>query len=424
MKLAAVISLITVCAWPLAAQTPPDPELQQQYELSLAMNDAGTSAVDIIRNLEAYLKKYPDTKQRPKIEQALAKAAVDSDDDARIVLYGERVMKSAPKDDLALIDRLTRVLVDSSDSEQRKQSVEYAKRYEADVAARGKENPPGHLTPGEWADEVSRAMARALALEAHAIGVNEGAEAGAKLAARSWEAWPTGEGAREYAYWLVKLGRNQEAIEFYADAFTLQDSRTTEADRAKDRQRMGELYTKLNGSERGLGDLILQAYDRTAALLSERRDVLKAKDPNSVAGNIEDFVLPAVNSGTPALNVSALKGKTVVMDFWATWCVPCRAQQPLIEKVRQHFADAKDIAFVSVDADEDLSLVAPFVKDQGWQNPGYFEAGLAQKMMITAIPTVLVLDPSGRIYSRMTGFIPERFEQMLTQRIEDARRNP
>ena len=73
--------------------------------------------------------------------------------------------------------------------------------------------------------------------------------------------------------------------------------------------------------------------------------------------------------------------------------------------------------------DDEPSLAAPFAKQQGWVNPGYFEAGLAQKLTISAIPTVLVLDSSGRIFSRITGFIPERFEQMLTQRVEDARRN-
>ena len=84
-------------------------------------------------------------------------------------------------------------------------------------------------------------------------------------------------------------------------------------------------------------------------------------------------------------------------------------------------SDAKDVVFVAVDADEDISLVAPFVKEQGWKEQGYFEAGLARRFNISSIPTVLVLDPNGRISSRMIGFIPERFEQMLTERVDEAR---
>jgi thioredoxin-related protein len=90
--------------------------------------------------------------------------------------------------------------------------------------------------------------------------------------------------------------------------------------------------------------------------------------------------------------------------------------------VRKHFEEDKDIVFIPVDADDDASLVAPFLKEQNWES-GYLEAGLAQKMVISAIPTVLVLDPAGRIYSRMTGFVPERFEQTLTERVEEARHN-
>lgn len=423
MRFLAALALIPIFVAIGTAQTPPpDPELQEQYELSLALNDAGNSPVDIIRNLEVYLKKYPETKHRHDIEQTLAKAAMDSNDDGRIVLYGEKVLQNSTKDDLTLIDRVTRVLVDSGDPEELKKSVEYAKRYDADVLALRQQNPPGHLTTGQWSDEVSRALARALVLEADALGKTSGAEAGLDAARKSWESWPTGEGAREVAYWLVKLGRTQEAVEYYADAFALQDSRTTEADRARDRKRLGELYKSLNGSEKGLGDIVLEAYDRTSALLNERRDALKEKDPNTGAVNIEDFVLPAVDKGFPSLNLSSLKGKTVVIEFWATWCVPCRAQHPLIENVKKHFADARDVEFVAVDADDDPSLAAPFAKERGW-NAGYFEAGLAQKLVISSIPTVLVLDPAGHVYSRMVGFIPERFEQMLSDRIEEARKN-
>jgi len=424
-----ILLVIALAGLPMAGQTPdtakPDQPFQEQYELSQAVGEAGSSPIDIIRALEAHLSKYPDTKQRAVIEQTLAKAAMDSNDNPRIILYGERVLAAGAntRDDMALLDRVTRALLDSTDSVQARKALEYARRYENDVIALRSQTPPGHQTPGQWADEADRALARALALEAQAAGDLDGAEAGAKIALKSWEAYPTGEGAREVAHWLIELKRNQEAIQYYANAFTLEDALTAAADRAKDRKRMGDLYSKLNGSETGLGDVILQAFDRTSSLMDARRAVLKARDPNAVAANVVDFILPAVGEGAPPLALSSLKGKTVVMDFWATWCAPCRAQQPLIENVKKHFEDAKDIVFLAVDADDEPSLAAPFAKQQGWANPGYFEAGLAQKLTISAIPTVLVLDSSGRVFSRITGFIPERFEQMLTQRVEDARRN-
>ena len=100
---------------------------------------------------------------------------------------------------------------------------------------------------------------------------------------------------------------------------------------------------------------------------------------------------------------------------------PCRAQKPIIETVMKRFEAIPDVVFLAVDADDDPSLVAPFLKEQGWNNAGYFEAGLAKNLSITSIPTVVVFDPTGRIYSRINGFAPDRFEQTLTQRIEEAR---
>jgi thiol-disulfide isomerase/thioredoxin len=318
---------------------------------------------------------------------------------------------------------VTRALVDKTDVENAKRAIEYAKRYEDDVAVlRMKMEPPGHLTPALWSEELDKAMARSLALEARATGYAGDPAVAEKIARKSWESYPTGEGARETAFWLSSLGSNAEAVEFYADAFTLEDTRSTQADRARDRARLGELYAGLHGSEKGLGDAILAAYDRTSSLLSRRRAELKAKDPNSDATSIVDFTLPAVDKAAPPLVLSKLKGKTVVMDFWATWCAPCRAQQPLLEKLATQYAGAPDVLFVAVDADDDLSLVAPFLSDQKWQNQGYFEAGLARLLNVNSIPTVLVLDPGGQISSRMIGFIPDRFDQMLTERVEEARK--
>jgi thiol-disulfide isomerase/thioredoxin len=424
-------SLLALIALQSQAQTSitidPAGDVKEQFELSEAVSEAGASSIDLIRAFELHLKKYPESKQRVSIEKALLKSATETNDNRRIVLYGERVLqRESPPDRgdvLQMLDRVILALVDQKDSPQSKRAIGYAKRYLDDVAVmRTKMEPPGHLTPALWSEELDKAMARGLLLEARATGYSGDPAAAERLAAKSWEAYPTAEGARERAFWLSSLGRNKEAIELYADAFTVEDKSTTEADRARDRARLGEIYSTLNGSEKGLGDVILAAYDRTSALLGLRRANLKAKDPNSQAIDIVDFTLPAIDKTAPPLVLSRLKGKTVVMDFWATWCAPCRAQQPLIEKVEKRYGDATDVVFAAIDADDDPSLVAPFVKEQGWKNQGYFEAGLARLLTISSIPTVLVIDPSGQVSSRMIGFIPDRFEQMLTERVEEARK--
>jgi thiol-disulfide isomerase/thioredoxin len=130
------------------------------------------------------------------------------------------------------------------------------------------------------------------------------------------------------------------------------------------------------------------------------------------------FTLRAVDG--PPLRMATLEGKVAVLDFWATWCGPCRAQHPLYEQVKQRFAGNPDVIFLSIDADEDRSLVKPFLSEAKWPDAVYFEDGLSRAWAIHAIPTTVVLDRSGRVSARMSGYVPERFVEMLGDRITEA----
>jgi len=210
----------------------------------------------------------------------------------------------------------------------------------------------------------------------------------------------------------------EEAARALADAFTIPDRHTTDADRERDRGRMGDLYAKAKGSEAGLGDLVLAAYDRNVALVHARELRMRAGDPNAQLTNPMQFKLRGVNAST--LDLATLKGKVVVMDFWATWCGPCRAQHPLYERVKAQFANRGDVVFLSVNADDNRALVKPFLAEVGWKDRVYFEDGLARALKVSSLPTTVVIGRDGAVYSRMNGYVPERFVEMLSGRISDA----
>lgn len=388
----------------------------QNKELMEAITDANNSNVDILRALEGFLKKYPQTLLRNEVERLLAHASVEVKDDRRTVLYGERILAASP-DDMLLLDRVARSLLALGGKENASASLKYSVTFADNVRK---------LPPAEGSDaarkqeERDRALARALIYQSRAkaaLGDHQEAE---RLAAQSFSTYAAEEAAREWAARLEQLGRLKDAIARLADAFTVPDSRALESDRAEDRQRLGQLYRKLHHSEKGLGDLILAAYDRTAAQVEQRRKRLQALDPNLAATDPMQFTISGLDGSK--LPLSNLKGNVVVVDFWATWCQPCRAQHPLYEQVKARFKDRSDVIFLAIDTDseEDRPKVGPFLDGQNWSRKVYFEDGLQRLLNVTSIPTTMLFDKRGRVASRMNGFLPDKFVDQLTQRIHSA----
>jgi thiol-disulfide isomerase/thioredoxin len=131
---------------------------------------------------------------------------------------------------------------------------------------------------------------------------------------------------------------------------------------------------------------------------------------------------PPLDASKPFQGWEAFRGNFVVIDFWATWCGPCKAQRPLYEEVEKKFKDSPNVVFLSVNTDEDRGLVAPFIKSQHWTNTVYFDGGLSDWAKVNSIPTTMIVDKTGQISSRMNGFIPDRFVDLLTARIQETLR--
>ena len=426
-----LLLLFLPLAWPQArpAATPPPAQKtpqeaaqqaeddREQSDLSAAMQEAGNSAVDYERVLENHLKKYPNGKGHATIEKALVMAAIDAKDDGRIVLYGEHVLAANPND-AQLLEKIAAALLTRDNRDSLTKAYGYAQRLETRLNEMMTQPPPEGYSQGRWRMQNQRRLGESLRMQAEAQGrLGKTAEAEA-LAKRAWDTNPTSKAAREWGHWLALNGKTVEAIERYGDAFTLEDPDSTEEDRRKDRATMRDLYLQLHKTEKGLGDMLLAAYDRTTALSAQRLAKLRELEPNAEAKTVMDFTLPAFNG--EALKMRSLKGKTVVLDFWATWCGPCKAQRPLYQKVEKMFEGNPNVVFLSINTDEDPKLVPPYIANQKWTNPVYYESGLGAMLRVQNIPTTIVLNRDGQIVSRMAGFIPERFVDMLKSRIEET----
>jgi len=394
-----------------------DASSAEEQDLRQWVGEAGSSPTEMVRALEKHLAKYPNSKRHAEVIRALAKASVEIRDNARILKYGEEYLKQNPSD-LVVLERVTRLLTSPGDKDSNEKGLHYAELFTKGMRELEQQKPEeGRMTAG-MREDLDRGIARGYTFQARAKG-HLGQYAEAEAAAReSFRIYPSAEPARELAVWLLKQGKQEDALPALADAFALPDQRVTDEERLQTRRQMGELYRGLRGSEKGLGDLILAAYDRAVAVRAARHDRLKAIDPNAGEANAMKYTISGVNG--EKLDLGTLRGKVVVLDFWATWCGPCRTQYPMYERVKESFKNRNDVVFLGINTDQDRDQVKPFLHEQKWNKAVYYEDGLSSLLKVSSIPTTIIFDRKGALFTRMNGFVPERFTDMLKERIQEA----
>ena len=129
--------------------------------------------------------------------------------------------------------------------------------------------------------------------------------------------------------------------------------------------------------------------------------------------SIRDFSLPMVSSASAAKtqpvelqSLSALKGKVVFLNFWATWCGPCRDEMPSMEILYKRFKD-KGLEILAVNCQENQEDVLAFMANYGLTFPALLDEDgrVSGAYGIQAIPTTFLINRDGRIILRLVGSI-------------------
>ncbi len=249
-----------------------------------------------------------------------------------------------------------------------------------------------------------------------------------------------------YAFGLFKLGRYRDAQEAYREAYELTEGSNPDINERllqcylrngeyaaavevtkecienmnysdKLLEYGNEAFAKKEGSTEGFDQLIEAARER--AMVKAKGEALKKRFDRPAP----DF--EARNLSGDVIQLAKLRGKVVVLDFWATWCGPCKAAFPYVQKLYEKYQDNPDVVILAVntwervEGDERYELVKSFMEENKYTFPVvYDESGVVDRYKVQGVPTQFYIDREGTIRFREIGFHGPQMEFLMAVMID------
>ena len=140
----------------------------------------------------------------------------------------------------------------------------------------------------------------------------------------------------------------------------------------------------------------------------------KPKEPASAP----DFTLQTVEG--QEVTLSGLRGKVVLLDFWATWCGPCKESIPHLTQLYKNYQDKGfELIGMSMDKSGEVEMVRRFVKSMDILYPIIMTPeDVARNYKITGLPTTVLIDKEGKVREKIVGF-NSTIGQQIVLRVEE-----
>jgi thiol-disulfide isomerase/thioredoxin len=274
------------------------------------------------------------------------------------------------------------------------------------IAGKGVEialNPPAGARPTYLSDEAWKEQttyAAAMACDTYGLGLYKlGKYADAEKAfQQAYEKSKGGEAEiiERLLMAYVQNGKYDRAIEVGKTA--IENGKTND----KLLEYCRTAYAKAKGSEKGFASFLAGAREVGAKKMKE--EVIKSRvNKPAIPFALKDL------SGR-VVRLTDLKGKVVVLDFWATWCGPCKASFPTLQKVYSKYRKNGGVRILALDTWEHVGgrqredLVKKFMADNKYTFPVLYDEGVVDKYGVDGIPTKFIIDRKGNLAFKSVGF--------------------
>jgi thiol-disulfide isomerase/thioredoxin len=164
------------------------------------------------------------------------------------------------------------------------------------------------------------------------------------------------------------------------------------------------------GSEDGLSTAALAGLAALVLLVAALFPRFASASHPLVGKAAPAFALEVVHNGEPGarLDLESLKGHPVVLDFWATWCGPCRMEAPILDRVAQRYKD-RGLVVVGVNTADAAGRAAPMAAKMHLSYPIVFDAAkdVGDAYGVESLPTLVVIGRDGQVKAVRTGLVDE-----------------